>query len=356
MAGSHLKCPAGRADSVAMGLRRRPGRRLRQMVRVLALCAVLAAPTVLGELPLHSAELEAGTAGDVVPTKGTLLGAYVQVHGSWNRTTERRAVHRLETRMGRRLAIDSHYEHWGWHFPGWVGAWDLRNGRIPMFSGFAFSTASINSGREDSYIRSMAGAVRSLGGPVLLRWFHEMDARPRAALAGTPARFVRAWRRIVTIFRRHHVQNAKWVWCPNASGFSTGRAQRFYPGDHYVDWICADGYNWSPLLPGGETGGRWRSPREILGAFYRWARVRGKPLMVGETGAQEGPLGRKALWIDRLGDTVQQRFPRIKAMIYFDAVGGSNSGGTFDWRLGTTRSSMGAWVRLGKAAWFHPAS
>jgi hypothetical protein len=287
-----------------------------------------------------------------IPARGSLLGAYVQVTGSWNRTTEKAAVRRLESRMHRRLAIDSHYEHWGWKFPGWVGAWDLRNGRIPMFSGFAFSTQAINSGVEDAYIRARARAVKVLGGPVLIRWFHEMDARPLAELTGKPDRFIRSWQRVVRIFRSQGARNAQWVWCPNASGFVTGRSQRFYPGDRYVDWVCADGYNWSPLLPDGETIGRWRPFREIFDKFYRWAAKRGKPIMVAEIGAQEAGPKRKARWITNIAHTMKDRFHRIKGLVYFDARAGSNAGGTFDWRLRTSRSSMAAWSRLAHRPWF----
>ena len=42
--------------------------------------------------------------------------------------------------------------------------------------------------------------------------------------------------------RREGATNVGWVWCPLATGFTDGRAQKYYPGDDQVDWLCADVY------------------------------------------------------------------------------------------------------------------
>ena len=72
----------------------------------------------------------------------------------------------------------------------------------------------------------------------------------------------------------------------------SGTAQAYYPGNAYVDWICADGYNWAPELPGAS----WRSFQEIFAPFYRWGRSTGKPMVIGEFGTVEGAPGAKAAW------------------------------------------------------------
>jgi hypothetical protein len=290
----------------------------------------------------------------LAPAAGVLLGAYVKPEAGYSREDFVRELSGLERRLGRRLAIDMHFYHWSWAFPTWRETDDAAAGRIPMISWGRFSAAAIDEGAQDRSIRRRARAVARFGHPMFIRWFHEMDGGSAAADAGSPREFVTAWRRIRTIFRSEGAKNAVWVWCPNASGFSTGRAQRFYPGDHYVDWICADGYNWSPLEAGGSSGGEWRDFGDIFDDFYRWASGRGKPLMVGETGAQEGSPGRKADWINDLGRDLPMRFPGIEALVWFDAVSTSNQGGTFDWRIDSSKASLNAFRHLALTPYFHP--
>src|SRR5947208_885142 len=82
--------------------------------------------------------------------------------------------------------------------------------------------------------------------------------------------------RIVTIFRNQGADNVRWVWCPNAWAFNDGTAQQFYPGDDFVDWTCADGYNWAP----GRPRGQYPPFMDIFQGFYGWASLKNKPIMV----------------------------------------------------------------------------
>lgn len=135
-----------------------------------------------------------------------------------------------------------------------------------MISWGPAKTSLIASGAYDAQIRARALQIRELAGPVLLRWFWEMDGMVNRAEAVSPASFIRAWRHIHNIFTRAGARNVRWVWCPNAFNFRTGVAQQFYPGSAYVDWIGADGYNWSPARPGSP----WVSFGQIFSGFYRW--------------------------------------------------------------------------------------
>jgi beta-mannanase len=53
-----------------------------------------------------------------------------------------------------------------------------------------------------------------------------------------------AWRHLHDLFAERGADNVRWVWCPNATAFTDRTAQQFYPGDGYVDWVCADGYDY----------------------------------------------------------------------------------------------------------------
>ena len=126
-------------------------------------------------------------------------------------------------------------------------------------------------GSYDTMIRARANALKALAGPVMLRWFAEMDAviYDNDEIQ-SPAQFVSAWRRMHDIFQSQGATNVQWVWCPNAYAFSTGEAQQMYPGDAYVDWICADGYNWAPA----RANSGWNPFRNIFSSFYAWGRPR----------------------------------------------------------------------------------
>jgi hypothetical protein len=283
-------------------------------------------------------------AGPLEPSAGALFGAYVKPRTGWSRADVEAAIDGLEGRLGRPLGIDHHYYPRSVPFPSWKEPWDHARGRIPMITWGGHPTRRINSGSLDDVIASRADGIRALGFPVFLRWFAEMDGDFQAGRAGPPAAYVRAWRRIRWIFAARGAWNAVWVWCPTAWGFVTGEAQRYYPGAPYVDWVCADGYNWAP----GRKGDRWRSFGEIYEAFYEFGSGSGKPMMAGEYGCQERDPGEKAAWIDQARVTLKQRFPDLRAVVYFD------SDRDYDWRIDTSLSAFEAFAAMGADPHFRP--
>jgi hypothetical protein len=284
----------------------------------------------------------------VLPDTGALLGAYVQPD-DWSRREQMAAVNDLEGDLGRRLDIDHYYYAWGDIFPEWRQRWDKRIGRIPMISWNGTDLADIVNGSSDDRIRDRATGLRDLDVPVLLRWFYEMDDPVwQGEEIESPSQYVTAWRRMHDIFVEEEATNVQWVWCPNAWGFTDGTADTFYPGDDYVDWLCADGYNWAPVRPGSE----WTSFRAIFESFHAWAAGRPQPLMIGETGVVENEPGDKAHWISRMGRTIRRTYPEIRALVYFDASATAYFGGWFDWRVDTSSSSYEAFTRLAGSTFF----
>ncbi|HEU5448395.1 MAG TPA: glycosyl hydrolase [Acidimicrobiia bacterium] len=322
-------------------LRRTPPRRPWIIAALAALfaAATLAPGATAGEpllklpvdLPPHLAK-----GGKVVPPKsGTWVGTYEESSGS--QIVKQNRLFDMEELIGRKVDVDHNYTAWNEPFPGWREKWDIAHGRVPFVSWAKTSTSAINSGRYDGMIRKRAAEVKQFGHPILLEWFWEMDGRRNRHIAKSPASFIAAWKRIHRIFDRAGVENVSWVWCPNAWGFHTGEAQKYYPGDEYVDWICANGYNWAP----GRDGDQWRSFEWIFQDFYDWAVNRGKPLMIGEFGAQERKHGEKAEWIREAAQTLKTKFPEIKAVVYF------NVKKRYDWRIDTS-SARSAWKYLAR--------
>jgi hypothetical protein len=315
-------------------------------VRSRAVGVVLSVLATLGGPLLGVPAASGSDQGPLEPGAGALFGAYVKPRTGWDRADVEAAIDGLEGRLGRAMAIDHHYYPRSVPFPSWKEPWDHSRGRIPMITWGGVSTRRVNSGALDDRIAARAEGVRDLGFPVFLRWFAEMDGDFQAHLADSPASYVRAWRRIRWIFATVGAWNAVWVWCPTAWGYATGEAQRYYPGDAYVDWVCADGYNWAP----GRRGDRWRSFEEIYEAFYSFGAGRGKPMMAGEYGCQERGPGEKAAWLQAAREALKQRFPELRAIVYFD------SDRDFDWRVETSASAFEAFAAMGGDPYFNPST
>ena len=301
-----------------------------------ALAALLAAATLTPGATAAGRSKKDGNGKVVPPQDGTWVGTYQEATGP--QLVKQNRVLDLEESIGRKEDVDHIYQGWTSSFPGWRETWDNLNGRVPFVSWAKASSSAVNSGRYDGLIRQRAEDVKAAGFPILLEWFWEMDGARNRHYAGSPASFIAAWKRIHTIFDRAGVTNVSWVWCPNAWGFATGEAQKFYPGDAYVDWLCADGYNWAP----GRGGDQWRSFEWAFQPFYDWASERGKPLMIGEFGVQERKPGEKAQWLKDAATTLQTKFTDIKAVVYFDVKK------KYNWRLSTSASSQHAFKALAK--------
>jgi hypothetical protein len=318
----------------------------RTLAALIVLVSGVAAVHVSDSGALPGVPSTPATPSPAVPP-GALFGAYVQAPGD-DHDVQMAAVEEREHDLGRRLAIDHHFYPWENEFPTEREKADLRAGRIPMISwnGKTLNLA-IGLGQHDELIRTRARAVKALGEKVLIRWMWEMDGRQKAEHTRHPALYVAAWRRIHDTFAEEGATNVQWVWCPNATAFRSQddrNAPAYYPGDDYVDWICADGYNWAP----GRQNDKWRSFASIYRDFYEWGIARGKPLMVGEYGAQERGPGEKAQWLTDAREALKHEFPGIKAVVYFDA------NKDYDWRVTSSPETLAAFRAMANDPWFTP--
>ena len=271
--------------------------------------------------------------GPLVPAHGALFGAYAQPAGGYSYSQFESAIMQLERGIHRKLAIDSLYAPWAHPLPIGIAQWDLKQGTMPMISWAGANTSQIASGAYDRMFRASAIQLRDLHGPVMLRWFYEMEGSAARSMVRSPASYIAAWRHVHDIFARAGASNVSWVWCPNALHFFDGVAQSYYPGGRYVSWICADGYNWAPKL----ARAPWKSFADIFSAFYSWGIRANKPLMIGEFGVLERSAGEKAAWYRRTDRQLRTMFPAIRAVVYFNS---DHQG--FDWRMTTSPSALAA--------------
>ena len=265
-------------------------------------------------------------------------------------SAQQAATRRLETAIGRQFNIGHSFVPWGAGL-GEVPAANVAAGRTPMISfGKGGSWRAVASGRHDSYLTALARSVAALDRPVLLRYAWGMDtASQRTTTRSRGAAYVAAWRHVRELFAAQGVR-AFWVWSPNADAFAGARGgvDQYWPGDDYVDWVAADGFNWGSCT----DRSAWRDFGPIFKAFYSWGSARAKPLMISGTGTVEDPIdpGRKRGWYLDAAGALARSMPRIRAVVLLD------QGGRCDWRPDTSALSMQGFVDFARDPFFTGAA
>lgn len=199
---------------------------------------------------------------------------------------------------------------------------------------FDASLAEIALGRHDTYIRSYANAVRSLGLPIAITFAHEMNGRwyPWGSHRSTGRDFNRAWRRIHRIFEDSGATNVIWAWTPNViSGAPGVKLENWYPGDRYVDWIGIDGY---VATDGAQTYAALFGP--TMKEVQKFSK---RPFLIVETGVERGGHREAALRSLMKGVAADSR---MLGLVYF------NQPGSRDWLLDTDPPAMATFGSLAK--------
>jgi hypothetical protein len=254
-------------------------------------------------------------------------------------------IDRYAREVGRKPAIVHSYKDWSslpFDDVELDSIW--RRGAIPMITWEPwtsahkpFSLRGIADGRFDRYLRRAAGSAANYGRPFMVRFGQEMNGSwfpwGRGVDGNTARDFRKAWRHMVDLFRFHGASNVIWVWSPNEDSGGNHQFAPLYPGDEWVDWVALDGFNF-----GGSEG--WPSFTTIFGSTYdRLIHLSSRPVMIAETGSNDVG-GDKPAWIASALGREAPRFPRIKAVVWFD---GETSRG--DFRVDTSTGSLAAFRR-----------
>jgi len=213
----------------------------------------------------------------------------------------------------------------------------------------------LNSGTADAEIARVARQIASVGTVVLVEPAWEMNGNWDYAWQGAvngsntdaPRKYRDAWRRIVDIFRREGASNVRWVFNPNVGNpvtrTATGSSHwnwyaNYYPGDAYVDYVGAHGFN-APRL----WGGPWQSPAEMLdGASGDHMlsdlakRYPQKPIIIGEISSDESGDGAKGRWIRDAFRTLRAH-PNVVGAVWF------HMDKEADWRVNSSASALDAY-------------
>jgi len=283
------------------------------------------------------------------------FGAYVAPrYGEGLKT----ALQKFEKAIGRRLAAVRVYYKWDTPFPNTYAHWLKRTNHTIVMSvkakrrdGSIVKWAQIANARKGStlYHRIVlwAQGIKRFGDKVYFAFNHEPEARASDAM-GTAKEFKAAWRRIVTVFQRHGVRNARYLWTMTDYSFQASddrKASRWYPGDRYVHAIGGDAYNWYHCR---STGGGWESLADNLRAMRRFGkRHPNEILALPEWGSVEdwSTSGRKANWLGNARRLLKRhRWHQFKMILYFHS-----KDQTYDkcqWWANTTTSSLYAFRKM----------
>ena len=282
-----------------------------------------------------------------VPEKGAYTGAYVDFgEGEDDVTLE--AIERFEKMVGKHQAIIGLGNFWGEQkFPIKNIHIITRNGAVPLLYWSPwdkpytegalpgrFNLYNILGGIWDAYIDKWADDARDFGKPLLVAWGIEMNGtwfpwsgyyygggqtdflnEPSDYLG--PKIFKEAYRYVVDRVRAKGASNIQWVFHLNNYSHPTAEWNRFaayYPGSNYVDWLGLSVYGKLDKFMG------WGSFFDVCNkAYQEICRIDpSKPLMAAEWGVGEYPAsGNKAEWLRRAFKDYKERFPRIKAAVYW---------------------------------------
>jgi hypothetical protein len=256
-------------------------------------------------------------------------------------------IDRYGRMTGRQPVIVSSYQQWNrqpFVDSELRGVWS--RGALPMIawepwtlSGRAFRLPAIAAGRYDSYIRRAARAAAAWGHPILVRFAHEMNGNwyPWGRVANTPRVYKHAWRHVVRIFRRLGARNVLWVWSPNIDNAGNFTFRQFYPGDRWVDWVGADGFNWG-------LQNDWISFTRVFAKTYHvLTHISSRPVLICETGSSQRG-GSKARWVRRALRREIPRFGKVRGVVWFDEPFDG-----IDTRVNSSRSALRAF-RIGVAS------
>jgi cellulose synthase (UDP-forming) len=172
--------------------------------------------------------------------------------------------------------------------------------------------SDILKGAYDTQIDTMCRSVAALGGPVYMRWGHEMETKTgRYSWANDdPAGYVASYRRFADHCRAQ-TDKLLWVWSPAGDQ----RLDEFFPGAAYVDFVGLSVYDcpWCGIEPAGGTF----SAASIFREKYKRVRHFGLPVMIAELGI-DGDAERKRKNLQELMSSLS-RYPLLRAVFYFNA-------------------------------------
>lgn len=200
----------------------------------------------------------------------------------------------------------------------------------------AYALDRIAAGDHDARLRSWAAQLVAFGGPVTVRFAHEMngDWYPWAeGRNGNEAGdYVRAWRHVHAVVTAAGATQVSWLWAPNVPYTGSTPLDGLWPGADVVDVVGLDGYNFGTS----QSWSSWTGPQALFdGGLAELRRLApGLPVVVAETASTELG-GDKAQWVRELVAHLAAQ-PDVTAFVWFDLLKET------DWRIASSEASATA--------------
>ena len=324
-----------------------------------------------------------------IPQQGAYAGAYMDFGDNEDEVTLE-TIEGFEKLVGKHQAIVASSSYWGEEsFPAANLNIIWRHGSIPLVfwspwdrpykqeaGPDRFSLSAILEGKWDAYIDRWADAARAFGHPILVSFANEANGTwfpwsgyfygGGTTIPGTPVPytipgkaypngrpgpfagpelFKKTYRHVVDRVRARGASNVLWVF--HTVNYSIPQSEwnfvgQYYPGPDYVDWLGYSVYGtqfsdeaWSTFIPLLD----W--PYAELCALDPT-----KPIMLAEWGVGEfAQKGSKPDFIkDALG-TIQSRYPRVKAAVFWHERWQNNAGDYSNLRANSSPESLAAYRR-----------
>lgn len=171
-------------------------------------------------------------------------------------------------------------------------------------------------------ISRWAHAIQASRQPIMVSFSHEPESA-QSQKWGTAATFVAAWRRVVTIFRSLGVTNVQWTWTMTSYAFTAPasdprHASTWYPGDTFVNYVGADGYNWFGCMARHTT--QWQDAAQIFAGAMAFATTHHKGLVLPEFGSVSDPANpnRRAQWLNNAHAYFDAHANQLAGVFYFN--------------------------------------
>jgi beta-mannanase len=197
---------------------------------------------------------------------------------------------------------------------------------------------AVIAGTFDAAITAMARA--SIGYPMLVRYFHEMNiAGTGSTWFNDPTHYIPAWQHIHSLWRAAG-NNSPFLWSPNIT-WQNGATPigQYYPGDNFVDLVGLDGYR-SPLRAQDSFKTLFEPDVATLKSLTT------KPIVIAEVGADAWTSGRAA-WIAEMFDYLIGE-PRVIGLNWWWRDQYTLAGDSLS--IGAFVSGVRAWRQKGVAA------
>ena len=277
-----------------------------------------------------SVTLGVGSSAEAQGNGGVLFGAFVNADDN---QTQIEGYQELERQLGTKLPIIREFSTWEDNLDNRLHNWIVDGDRQLMLSikpirdnGNKISWRSIANAKPGSRLHNemveLARDVRNLDGDVWIAFHHEPEAGNFEDY-GNSGDFIAAWRKIHGVFEQQNA-DAEWVWTMTAWSFNVKdsdkrAAEKWYPGDAFVDYLGADAYNWNQCRNQRET---WSELEASLRGFLEFSDAHPtKQLVLPEFGSAEGSSGAKAGWLNRAAAFLKEsdNADRFAAVLYFSS-------------------------------------